>query len=138
MFLIVYPRFENSTTRVTILLICHNFIKSILFTYLSKNTYVPGVSSLGVPGVPWHTQILADQLTLFQPWGTDYDHLITNSTPRCSELPTALLYTMNWLCKYLLIFVFLLLNIKQCRLEIIRIWQLLKTSTFVELFANCC
>ena len=27
----------------------------------------PGLSSLGVPGVPWHTQILADQLTLFQP-----------------------------------------------------------------------
>jgi hypothetical protein len=29
----------------------------------------PGLSSLGVPGVPWHTQILADQLTLFQPGG---------------------------------------------------------------------
>ena len=26
-------------------------------------------SSLGVPGVPWHTQNLADQLTLFQPGG---------------------------------------------------------------------
>ena len=25
---------------------------------------------------PWHTQILADQLTLFQPGGTDYAHLI--------------------------------------------------------------
>jgi hypothetical protein len=34
-----------------------------------------GLSSLGVPGVPWHTQILADQLTLFQPGGTDYAHL---------------------------------------------------------------
>ena len=33
---------------------------------------VTGVSSLGVPRVPWHTQILADQLTLFQPGGTDY------------------------------------------------------------------
>ena len=29
------------------------------------------LSSLGVPGVPWHTQILADQLTLFKPGGTD-------------------------------------------------------------------
>ena len=28
-----------------------------------------GLSSLVVPGVPWHTQILADQLTLFQPGG---------------------------------------------------------------------
>ena len=28
-----------------------------------------GVSSLGVPGVPWHPQILADQLTLSQPGG---------------------------------------------------------------------
>ena len=40
-----------------------------------------GLSSLGVPGVPWHTQILADQLTLFQPGGTDYVHLITTGTP---------------------------------------------------------
>ena len=40
-----------------------------------------GLSSLGVPGVPWHTQILADQLTLFQPGGTDYAHLITTGTP---------------------------------------------------------
>ena len=29
----------------------------------------PGVSSLGVPVVPWHPQILADQLTLSQPGG---------------------------------------------------------------------
>ena len=28
-----------------------------------------GVSSLGVPGVPWHPQILADQLPLSQPAG---------------------------------------------------------------------
>ena len=46
-----------------------------------------GLSSLGVPGVPWHTQILSDQLTLFQPGGTDYAHLITTGT----DLPTALL-----------------------------------------------
>ena len=54
----------------------------------------PGVSSLGVPGVPWHTQILADQLTLFQPAGTDYAHLITTGTPGFSDLPTAL-YTVE-------------------------------------------
>ena len=36
----------------------------------------PGLSSLGVPGVPRHTQILVDQLTLFQPGGTDYSHQI--------------------------------------------------------------
>ena len=48
-----------------------------------------GVSSLGVPGVPWHTQILADQLTLFQP---DCAHLITTGTPGFSDLPTALQY----------------------------------------------
>ena len=29
-----------------------------------------GVSFLGVPGVPWHPQILADKLTLSQPGGT--------------------------------------------------------------------
>ena len=50
-----------------------------------------GLSSLGVPGVPWHTQILADQLTLFQPGGTDYAHLITTGTPGFSDPPTALL-----------------------------------------------
>ena len=41
-----------------------------------------GLLSLGVPGVPWHTQILADRLTLFQPGGTDYAHHITASLPR--------------------------------------------------------
>ena len=50
----------------------------------------PGVSSLGVPGVPWHPQILADQLTLSQPRGTDYAHLITTGTTGFSDLPTAL------------------------------------------------
>ena len=40
---------------------------------------------------PWgHPQILADQLTLSQPGGTDYAHLITTGTPRFSDLPTAL------------------------------------------------
>ena len=51
---------------------------------------VSGLSSLGVPGVPWHTQILADHLTLFQPRGADYAHLITSGTPGISDLPTAL------------------------------------------------
>ena len=39
------------------------------------------------PGAP---QILADQLTLFQPGGTDYAHLNTIGTPGFSDLPTAL------------------------------------------------
>ena len=34
--------------------------------------------------------ISADQLTLFQPGGTDYAHLITTGIPRFSDLPTAL------------------------------------------------
>ena len=42
--------------------------------------YSTGLSSLGVPGVPWHTQVLADQLTLFQPRGTDNAHLSTIGT----------------------------------------------------------
>ena len=53
-------------------------------------TNYSGLLSLGVPGVPWHTQILADQLTLFQPGGTDYAHLITTGTPGFLDLPTAL------------------------------------------------
>ena len=32
----------------------------------------------------------ADQLTLFQPGGTDYAHIITTGTPRFSDLPMAL------------------------------------------------
>ena len=46
----------------------------------------------------WHTQILADQLTLFQPGGTDYAHLITTGTPGFSDLPTAILIQHeNWM-----------------------------------------
>ena len=58
---------------------------------------MPDLSSLGVPGVPCPTQILADQLTLFQPGGTDYAHLITTGTPGFLDLPTALtcLYVKN-------------------------------------------
>ena len=48
------------------------------------------MSSLGVLGVPWHPQILADQLTLSQSGGTDYAHLITTDTPGFLDLPTAL------------------------------------------------
>ena len=45
-----------------------------------------GLSSLGVP---WHPQILANQLTLSQPGG---QIMLTNhsSTPRFSDLATAL------------------------------------------------
>ena len=46
-----------------------------------------GVSPLGVPDVPWHTQILADQLTPFQP---DCAHLITTGSPGFSDIPVAL------------------------------------------------
>ena len=56
---------------------------------ISMRSTRAGLSSLGVPGVPWHTQILADQSTLFQPGGTDYAHLITTGTPGFSDLPTA-------------------------------------------------
>jgi hypothetical protein len=38
--------------------------------------YSSGLTSLGVLGVPWHPQMLADHLTLFQPGGTDYAHQI--------------------------------------------------------------
>ena len=57
---------------------------------LADTKYVSGLSSMGVLGVPWHTHILADQLTLFQPGGTDYAHLFTTGTPGFSDLPTAL------------------------------------------------
>ena len=44
---------------------------------VAKTVFNAGLSSLGVLGVPWHTQILADQLTLSQPGGgADYAHQI--------------------------------------------------------------
>ena len=50
-----------------------------------------GVVPGGAGGaMPWHPQILADQLTLSQPGGTKYAHLITTGTPGFSDLPTAL------------------------------------------------
>ena len=47
-----------------------------------------------VPGgaMAWHPQILADQLNLSQPGGTDYAHLITTGTSGFSDLPTALFW----------------------------------------------
>ena len=56
-----------------------------LLTYTFSKDFFPltnpGVSSLGVPGVPWHPQILADQLTLSQPRGEDYAHHIILAPP---------------------------------------------------------
>jgi hypothetical protein len=49
-----------------------------------------GLSSLGVPGVPWHPQISSDQLTLSQPRGADYAHQKNTGTLGFSDLPTAL------------------------------------------------
>ena len=43
-----------------------------------------------VPGCAGCAKYFADQLTLFQPGGTDYAHLITTGIPRFSDLPTAL------------------------------------------------
>ena len=60
--------------------------------FLTEEALSSGLSSLDVP---WNTQILADQLTQFQPGGTDYAHLITTGTPGFSDLPTALLYIVR-------------------------------------------
>ena len=67
------------------------FQTECLVSSILKTNSKSGVSSLGVPGVPWqHPQILADQLTLSQPGGTDYAHHINTGTPEFSDLPTAL------------------------------------------------
>ena len=85
--------------------LCMCMQKSITDSYHNNtHTSYTGVSSLGVPGVPWHTQILADQLTLSQlVRGADYAHLITTGTPGFLDLPTALIYmigSLKWLSKY--------------------------------------
>ena len=43
------------------------------------------------PGLPWHPQILVDQLTFSQLGGADYAHHITTGTPRFSDLPIAVI-----------------------------------------------
>jgi hypothetical protein len=50
-----------------------------------------GLSSLGVPGEPWHP----DQLNLSQLGGANYAHHITTGTPGFSDLPTALKFILK-------------------------------------------
>ena len=70
------------------------------FRFPSQYPYLDaGLSSLGVPGVPWHPQILADQLTLSQQRGADYAHQIILA-PGFSDLPMGLLVSVfNIICK---------------------------------------
>ena len=62
-------------------------------SFIGKQKVEPTFHSRGVmPGdtrVPWHPQILADQLTLSQSGWIDYAHLITTGTPRFSDLSMA-------------------------------------------------
>ena len=48
---------------------------------IANNQQCSGLSSLGVPGVSWYPQILADKLTLSQPRGADYAHQIILAPP---------------------------------------------------------
>ena len=48
------------------------------------------------PRVPWHPQILADQLTLSQQGGVDYAHLITTGPHGFLHPATALLYKVMY------------------------------------------
>ena len=69
-------------------------------SYLSRVRPLPvqnsGVSSLGVPGVPRHPQILEDQLTLSQPGGGGRLCPPNNAgTPGFSDLPTAVKFCVN-------------------------------------------
>ena len=60
--------------------------------YLTSRPVVPG----GV-GVPWHLQILANNLTLYQPrgGGTDHAHQKILKPPDFPDLPTAALLLEN-------------------------------------------
>ena len=58
--------------------------KIFTLSYIKMRLYCMGVVPGGAGGA------MADQLTLSQPGGTDYGHLITTGTPGFSELPTAL------------------------------------------------
>ena len=53
----------------------------IIYGVLRHICYLSGLSSLGVPGVPWHPQILANKLTLSQPGEADYAYQIILAPP---------------------------------------------------------
>ena len=59
----------------------------------------------GCAGCAMAHPYFADQLTLFQPGGTDYAHLNTTGIPRFSEVPTALfavfIRTLNIVCHWM-------------------------------------
>ena len=57
---------------------------------LEKNSVNPISANGGRLCPPTGLSSLADQLTLFQPGGTDYAQPITTGTPGFSDLPTAL------------------------------------------------
>ena len=107
--------FDKFTFWNTFLRWCLIFDGSVLFLFTNYNNFLqffwPKIYLLLYPSLgnltthiamlqgcrPWGCrechgtpQILADQLTLFQPGGTDYAHLITTGTPGFSDLPTAL------------------------------------------------
>ena len=69
------------------------FFESLLIESTLLNA---GVSSLGVPGMPWHPQILADQLTLSQRGGSRLCPPYNTGTPGFSDIPTALLNAKNY------------------------------------------
>ena len=65
--------------------------KTLKQAFYMNHTWLWGFFTLLVAlanGVPF--QILEDQLTLFQPGGTDYAHLITTGTHGFLDIPTAL------------------------------------------------
>ena len=68
-------------------------------TYLASPFLCRDVGTKGAAPPP--LQILADELTLFQPKGADYAHHITTRPPGFYDLPKALLCIwplMNWFC----------------------------------------
>ena len=82
--LINFHSFLSIQTNLDPLWLMYLLIRGISISMRSGSRYLyylctSGLSSLGVPSVPWHTHILADQLTLFQPGGTNYAHLITTA-----------------------------------------------------------
>ena len=66
----------------------YEIMKFLLVTYQTPAQKIK-LFSCSRPAFP-RFAILADQLTLFQPGGTDYAHLITTGTPGFLDLPTAL------------------------------------------------
>ena len=73
------PTNKNKVLSLPILLYKWNLIINFWISF--QVNVCMNYAGLSEPGVPWHPQILADNLALHKPRGTDYAHHISTDPP---------------------------------------------------------